>query len=300
MSLADTLNSLEYRTPPGYVDVPYAYVYDATALGDGTNQSYLALNLDGDSDFILRQISGASLCAASFRPYYSGRRYMFQNLIRSVANWPVLPEALYGRDSQILFDLGTVTRAFNVGAGGEPNIYTSFLAFQGVRRYKQEAFPLYRTKYDYREIPRNYSIVIKPGSHWTNATDGVPNYPQTFSIPMLEGDFELLSTGVTDLQTFAPPTLNAFQMRLYDAQGWFRFSDAGFNLFCFNSTAPQVTAVPAVNNWYQPQYPTPSTVYPNNGVIKFEITSLLPFAQANNLYQIDFYGIHRQRNGTHE
>jgi hypothetical protein len=309
MSLAETLKTLKYQVPKGKIDIPYTYVYDATALTDGvtyaantsgvtTNlQGGLTLQLDSDSDFILRRICGASLCSGTFRPYYATRMLMFQNLVRSVANWPVLPEVLYPANSQILFDLGVVNRAFNV-ANAEPRIYTSYLAFQGVRRYDVSKFPVYRTPYNYRELPRNYTYVLRPGSGWTDAVNGIKSAPITISVPLLEGDFELLSIGVVDLQTFAPPTINAFQLRLYDGTGYNKLSDPGLNLFYFNTLAPQVAATPAVNAWYRPIYPTPSVVYPENGGIKFEIQSLLPFANAANAYQINFYGIQRQRNST--
>lgn len=297
MSLKDTLESLQYQTPPGKVDVPYAYVFDASGLTDGTSYQYLQKQIDNDSDFILRGISGTSLVAGTFRPYYYSRTEMFNALVRTVANWPVLPEAFYPRNSQILFDLGVVARAFNV-ANAEPHIYTSFIAFQGVRRYEAANFPIYRTPYDYREIPRHYQIVVQPGSAWTDAAAGIPTYPRTFQVPMLEGDFELMSIGVMDLTTMLPPVANPFWMRLYDAGGWFRFSDPGFNCFYWSATAPQVNASPAVNKWYRPNYPAPSTVYPEDGGIKFELQSLLPFASRNNAYQISFYGIHRQRNGA--
>jgi len=297
MSLANTLDSLVYRTPPGKVDVPYAYIFDATGLTDGTSYNTLSLPIDNDSDFILRNISGASLVAASFRPYYASRLQMFQNLVRSVANWPVLPEAFYPRNSQILFDLGPVARAFNV-SGGEPNIYTSYLAFQGVRRYDVNQFPQYNTPYDYRELPRNYTFILRPGAGWTDAVNGIKTAPIQSNQPLLEGDFELMGIGVVDLTTYLPPTFNAFQLRLYDGTGLNRMSDPGFNLFYWSQLAPQVEAAPAANAWYRPFYPAPTLVYPEAGGIKFEIQSALPFADAANAYQLNFYGVHRQRNAV--
>lgn len=297
MSLASTLKALRYKTPPGKVDIPYAYVFDASVLTDGQVYNYLQQYIDSDSEFILRNISGMSLVAASFRPYYQSRMLMFQSLVKSVANWPVMPEALYPRGGQILFDLGVVTRAFN-SSGGEPHIYTSNIAFQGVRRYNASEFPVYKTPYDYRELPRHYTFDLVPGSHWTDAGSGLATPSKTFNIPLLDGDFELLSIGVVDHATNAAPTANVFTLRLYDAQGWYRFSDIGFNLNYWNAIGPQVIAAPAVNAYYRPSYPTPSTVYPEAGGIKFEITSLLPFALRNNAYQLNFYGIQRQRNGA--
>jgi hypothetical protein len=297
-SFASTLETLEYQTPAGKVDVPYAYIFDATGLTDGKSYNYLSVQIDSDSDFILRNISGASLCAGSFRPYYASRTQMFQNLINAVANWPVLPEVTYPSNSQIFFDLGNVSRAFNV-ANAEPEIFTSFLAFQGVRRYSASKFPMYQTTYNYRELPRSYIMNIAPGSAWTDATHGVKTGSMTYNIPLMDGDFQVCSIGLSLISPLnGTAFVNPLQLRLYDGTGWNRVSDAGFNAAYWNAVGPQVEAAPAVNAWYLPAYPAPSLVYPEAGGIKFEIQSLLPFADRAYVYQITFYGIQRQRNAT--
>ena len=71
-----------YVTPPGYVDFPFAYVYDGTALTDGATYNQVTKQLPGDSDFILRRIVGVpNVVAASS----AGGRFNFKNASGSYA-----------------------------------------------------------------------------------------------------------------------------------------------------------------------------------------------------------------------
>jgi hypothetical protein len=282
-TLQDTLQSLIYQVPNGKVDVAYAYVFDATKLTDGISYNKLGMLLDPDSDFILRRIVGGKLVAGKLRTYYASQRFMQQNLFNTVANWPVLPETLYQAGSQIPFDLGTVARAFTADT---VNIYLSYLAFFGVRRFDINAFPVYRTPYQYKLIHKEYEFALNMNyAHWTGAGNGVPTAPVQYIQPITEGDFELCQIRVTKYANGARVATNDFQMSLYDGRGQYRLSNIPLNLNFFDANAPAPL--------YQPCYPAESQVYPVNGAIKFEITSMLPFGTAGQ-YVIQFVGMERR------
>ena len=54
-----------YRTPPGTLDAPFVYVYDASALTDGQTYQDVAKSIQGDSDFVLRVIRGLDTVLAA-------------------------------------------------------------------------------------------------------------------------------------------------------------------------------------------------------------------------------------------
>ncbi len=282
-TLSDTIKSLQYQIPNGKVDVPYAYVYDATALTDGISYNKLGMLLDPDSDFILRRIAGAQLVAGKLRTYYPSQRFMQQSLVNTKANWPVMPEVLYGAGSQIPFDLGTVARAFTADTR---NIYLSYLAFFGVRRFNTNAFPVYRTPYQYKELHKEYEFQLNMNyAHWTGANNGVLTLPVQYNQIITEGDFELCQIRVTQYANGARVVTNDFQISLYDPRGQFRLSSLPLNLNYWDANAPAA--------YYQPCYPAESQVYPINGSIKFEITSMLPFGSTGQ-YVIQFIGMERR------
>jgi len=279
----DTLDSLIYQVPNGKVDVPYAYVFDATGLTDGLSYNKLGMLLDPDSDFILRQVVGAQLVAGQFRLYYPSQRFMQQSLCTTFANWPVLPEVLYGAGSQILFDLGTVARAFTADTR---NIYLSYLAFFGVRRFNTNAFPIYRTPYKYQLVHKEYEYNLNMNyAHWTGANNGVQTAPVTYVQQITEGDFELCQIRVAKFANGVRVATNEFQMSLYDPRGQFKLSSLPLNVSYFDANAPAA--------YYQPCYPAESLVYPVNGAIKFDITSMLPFGSVGQ-YVIQFVGMERR------
>lgn len=300
-TLQETVRSLAYRTPAGFADVPYCYLYDASALADGSNNKNLSLIVDQDTDFVLRRIVGANLCVnsnatGSFQVFDKSRLQFFQSAIRPGSmpaslgggvsgSWPVMPERLYPASSQIGFDLNGVLRNFTAD---NPNIFNSQLGFWGVRRFNKQALYVHNTDYAYHELPHTYQsgLFINWG-HWTDASGaGIANNPRKFFIQVLETDFELCSIGVT-YANGQPVTANDFQITLYMPDGFTRLSSAPMNLPFWNYNAPIA--------YGNPVYPVPSIVYPTKGLIQFEITSMLPVGTAES-YMLHFTGIWRARN----
>jgi hypothetical protein len=283
-TMQDTLDSLVYQTPNGKVDVPYVYVYDGSVLTNGAAYNKLGLLLDPDSDFILRRVASANQVAASFRLYYPSQRYVMDKLVNAKQNWPVLPEILYGAGSQIPFDLGVVAKS--VVADTVP-IPTSFIYFCGVRRFNTNAFPIYRTPYNYREVHKEYEFALNLNySHWTGASNGVATMPVQYLQQITEGDFELCQIRVTQYATGARLTNDSnFAISLFDPRGQFRLMSAPVLQAAIDANSPAA--------YYQPCFPVPSMVYPVNGAIKFEIQSMLPFGSTGQ-YVIQFVGIERR------
>ena len=147
-----------YQTPQGYVDFPFAYVYDGTGLTDGQTYFNVTKQLQGDSEFILRRIVGVPTVVASAA---AGGRFNYKNSSGSYTAgnpgtgiafkdvWPVVPEKRYAANRQIVFDLFDVARNFNV-CGGTP-IYNSYIAFMGVKRFNtNQGYPKNVTAYRFR------------------------------------------------------------------------------------------------------------------------------------------------------
>lgn len=288
-----------YRTPEGKVDFPFAYVFDATGLTDGLAQlQNLSVQFQGDSEFVLRRISGVNLCVNTAA---NGGRFNYRNASGSYANgnpssgivmppnWPVVPEKLYpAHGAALMFDLYQTLRNFSV-CGGTP-IYDSYIAFFGVKRFSGEP---YQTPYRYWEQKYTYSFdLVINWPHFSAGTTVAP--PRRFFILMDRYDFELMRLSVTNntagAQAGAPAALvtNDFQIMAYDAN-MRQFSSLPLNVQFVNSGRPTAATAPQ----YQPAL-APSVVYPVGSAITFDITSMLcnPVA-APQTYNIAFEGIWR-------
>lgn len=289
---------MSYKTPEGKVDVPYAYVFDASGLTDGHDYKNLAVVIDHDSQFVLRRVAGLNLVVNSnatgkFRCHQQNQLQMQQSPIKpgllldgaTVSGClPILPEAIYQPNSSIPFELYNVLRNFTADT---VDIYNSFLAFCGVRRYDIGGIYVHKTPYPYRELPYTYTYALNLNwAHWTGAANGVPTNPRVFTIPIYEDDFELSAIGVT-YSDGSLVTTNDFQMSLYDASKSQIFSSLPLNLPYLNWNAPA--------QYGRPVYPVPPIVYPIRGIIQFAITSMLPFGTSNT-YTIHFMGIKRREN----
>lgn len=284
-----------YRTPEGKVDVPYAYVYDAKDLTDGQNYQRLAINLDHNSEFILRRVVGANLCVNSnatgkFLGRYFDASQFSQAAIRPgllldgttrSGFIPILPEAVYPKGGQLSFDLLGLLRN---STADTPTIYNSQIAFCGMRRFDEGNFFFYKTPYEYRENPYVYTYDLNlTWAHWTDGVNGVPTNPRTFGVKVLEHDFELCAIGVVQ-RSGALVTTNDFQISLWDASKSQQFSSAPMNIPFVNYNAPA--------QYGRPVFPVPPIVYPIKGQIFFDIVSMLPFGSTGN-YRIHFMGIRR-------
>jgi hypothetical protein len=271
-----------YRSPEGTLDIPFVYVFDSSAIADATAQiQNLAVQLQGDSQFVLRRIAGVNLCVDTAA---NGGKFNYRNPSGSYAsgnpssgiivgqNWPIVPEKVYTENNAgIFFDLYQTLRSFNV-CGGTP-IFTSQIAFFGVKRFSKGAgYPTRKTPYTYRECKYGYGFSLTVNwNHFSSGTIIAP--PQTFQVVMDRYDFELQRIAITNTTTNASGVggliTDDFQMMLYDSN-LHQFSSLPLNQGFLNSARP----TPATSHRYQPAL-APTLVYPVGSSIKFDITSML-------------------------
>ena len=284
-----------YITPPGYRDFPFAYVYDATALTDGTTYMDIQIPTQGDSDFILRHIAGVSNCVDTFanggRWNFKGhaRQYAIGNQstgIQSYKNWPVVPEKLFKYNESLWIDLYTVKRAVNA-CGGTPIPY-SYIAFFGVKRFTDsQGYRTQTTNYPYKEKLQRYEYTLT--IDWAHfATGTTPAPPHTIVQVMDNFDFELLRMTVAQPGQTGTLTSQDFAMTLYDANNH-QLSNNPIPQGYWNAGKPTPSTQPP----YQGIMPVPSLVYPAGSSIRFDITSLLCSTSVPQTYNISFEGLWR-------
>jgi hypothetical protein len=142
--------SLLYQPPPGYYDLPMIWIYDGSALTDGTvalpNQQVPIFA--GFGDFVLRRIVGLNNVLSKNTPNGQFQvRDAVGRYIQSVpqnigsggpgqiavssADIAVIPELLYRENRQIYFDLYNILRAVDYGGVSH---FGAQIGFQGVRR----------------------------------------------------------------------------------------------------------------------------------------------------------------------
>jgi len=287
-----------YITPPGYRDFPFAYVYDATGLSDGTTYQDIQVPLQGDSDFILRHIAGVSNCvdtsANGGRWNYKGhsRQYAIGNQstgICAIPNWPVVPEKLFKYNEAIWIDLYNVLRATNACAGPAQPVPYSYIGFFGVKRFNDnQGYRTQATPYKYREMPQRYEFVltIAKAAYVGNTTS--PNPPQRFIQQMDNYDFELLRMSVAQEGSTGTLLTQDFSMTLYDAN-MHQLSNLPLPQGYWNAGKPAPSTQPP----YQACFPVPSIVYPAGAAITIDVTSLLCPAVVPQTYNISFEGLWR-------
>jgi len=291
-----------YYTPSGCVDLPFIYVFDASALTDGSTPAPLikSITSDSDADFVLRAILGVPNCinpaGGGFLLYnYSGSQ-AFDSAYSPFANhYAVVPEKLYPRFNAIKFQLQNVLRANTacVVGGVSLPIYYSQIAFQGVKRYNT-TLPNYRpgspalpppyNPDDYVLRPYTYNHKLNLNwSAWTAA--GLPQLAQTFTIEIQDYDFELHCINVTNTVTGAPLTAELFQIQMYDATAKRALSTQPVNISYLNAN----------RNAFTPVFPVPPIVFPVWTQIRFDISSLVCNNDPNLPYtlQISFIGVNR-------
>lgn len=283
-----------YVTPKGKYDFPFAYVYDATSLTDGSDYQDIQIPMQGDSDFILRHIAGVNLCVDTPA---NGGRFNYKNPSRQYAvgnpstgivfpkNWPVLPEKLYKFNEAIWIDLYNVLRN---NTPCDTPIYHSFIAFFGVKRFEVGAnYTPSKTPYKYKEMPQRYEFTLTVD--WNHyAVGSTPQQPHRFIQQMDNYDFELLRITVARPGETGTILDDDFSMTLYD-QSMHQTSNLPLNQSFFNAGKP----TPATQPPYQACFPVPSMVYPAGSAITFDVTSMLCDASARPQYAISFEGIWR-------
>lgn len=289
-----------YYTPAGCYDLPFVYVYDASQLSltNGTNVLNQSINIDYDSDFILRAILGANnivdSAAGGIRLYNYTESAAMDGFVSPFSNqYAIAPEKPYPRSSRIKFDLQSVNQAVIACA---TNINLAQLAFQGVKRYRpgesgyasgNPALPVIADPSKYILKPYTYPFQLNLNwFHWTNAAAGIPDIPRRFSIDIQDYDFELHYITVTNLVTGARLTTDLFSMLLYDPSGFRPLATAPLPQSYWNNNR---------NEYGNPVFPVPPLVYPVWQRLAFDITSNVCNTDASAPYgfQICFCGCRR-------
>jgi hypothetical protein len=267
-----------YRTPAGYVDWPFAYMFDGSGLTDATSPQNLAVRINYPGDFFLRRIAGLSTLAAQIQLFNASSSRAQSALMTVGDNYTVLPEKLYPFGSQIAFNLGTVLRANN--ACGLGAIYTSFLMFQGVRRQTATGTKKYC---NYKPHSFRYNFALAVDWRHYDAGGGVLA-PRRFVQQILNYDFELQAISVAFASGAAAST-DFFQILLYDAGGT-QLSSLPLNPRFLNLAGTRT---------FGSVFPVPSVIYPIGSFLQFDITSLIcntDGAFPKN-YEITFHGMER-------
>lgn len=299
-----------YRTPPGSVDAPFVYVYDAKSLTDGTSYNSVAKDIQGDSDFVLRAIRGVPTCMAAApnglfsyknpNGTYCDAQYAFGGVaaVRGIVmpnNWPVVPEKIYRANTAIQFDLTDVLRAGTPCVSGGGTIYWSQIAFCGVKRFPvQQGYALGRTGYAYRPLRYSYNLSLNVNwGYWAAAASTQQAPAQRFTIGMEQYDFELMRIKICPASGAAGAlTTPDFQVVIYDAN-MHQLSDHPVNQSYVNAgkVAPNQAAP------YQAVFPIPTLVYPQASNITLDVYSLLCNADARLpagvKYSLMFEGVWR-------
>lgn len=290
-----------YLTPEGKQDTPFCYVFDASGITNGLAQlQNLSVQLQGDSEFVLRHIAGVNLCVAAG----STGRFNFRNASGSYANgnpstgvifppnFPVVPEKLYPQaGGAILFDLYNTSKHVVDACSGNP-VSDAQIAFFGVKRFGYQAgYPTQKTPYRFRPCKYTYGYDLTLNwNHFALSTNVAP--PRRFTVELDRYDFELLRISITKTTAGSQGTgalaTNDFQIMLYDSNQHQLFSSA-VNQSFINSGRPTPATAPA----YQPAL-APSLVYPVGSAITFDISSMgCNLVNVPQTYNIAFEGIWR-------
>lgn len=286
------MKEIPYKTPEGFVDDPFIYVFDGAGLTDGVNALNLAQPILLRDDFILRRIVGVRGLTTTGFLYRSptGSERSSAPFVPG-NNYGVAPELLYPGESQIGFDLITVARAA-IACGADPILAAARIGFQGVRRRRALAsFAVghFESAYRYYEIPFSYSFPLSVDwFHYVVApnTESV----RSFGLLISNYDFELQTIRVTRTNGVAAgtvPTTEEFSAAFYDASGYNRLSSGMLPLSWWNQRR-------AAN--FNSVFPVPSMVYPVGTEIRFDIQSNICNTDPDfpRTYQIDFQGVARK------
>lgn len=261
-----------YQTPEGFIDVPFVYVFDGRELTDGTDPENLAVALQ-DNDFFLRSVAGMDTVAGTWLYEDASQREAMSALIATTPRYTVVPEKVYPGQGQIRFRLGTVAKAANVSGN-----FVSFIGFQGVRRAPKDNAPylLHETPYDYWEKDYAYRLSMDLDFY----ADGGSGSRQ-FEVDVQNYDFELNAVYVRRTDTDAALGADTFLVVMYDASGYYKLSNRAFPVRWLNYSQG--------SNYFS-VFPVPPIVYPNTGVIRFDVETLLDQADGPHTYEFVFKG----------
>jgi hypothetical protein len=270
-----------YRPPDGFLDIPFVYAFDARGLVDGNNYQNLSLALE-DNDFFLRSIVGVAQCVAPTGTwlYFNESRSEAQSSpIRRTTRYTIAPEKWFPGLGQIRFDLNDVLRSTNVDGNLQ-----SFIGFQGIRRSPVETTTFYKRETPYPYYEKWYSYQLQVDVDFF-ADQGAA--PKRFEIDVDNNDFELQTISVSHLvgTEFVPLTnSDPFLIQLYDASGYYRLSSLPIPVRWLNYFQ---------GGGFYSAFPCPTLVYPLEGLIRFDLTSLLDSGGGSQTFRFDFNGIRR-------
>jgi len=155
-----------YSPPPGFYDLPFTWVYDASQLTNGIAYPNQYVYLQGGyGDFILRRVVGlsrilvnpAGAVPSTYQIQDNGGSYIesLPVFAGTADDLAIVPELRYQETGAIKFDLGE----FFAGAGTSANpTSTAMVAFQGVRRMRGNP-PRNPT---YRATPKSFTWIMPP------------------------------------------------------------------------------------------------------------------------------------------
>jgi hypothetical protein len=277
-----------YRTPEGYRDIPFTYVFNGNSLTDGQSPTGLTVAMDGDP-FILRRVAGANNVAGFFQYYNSNLSQVFCDPVVSndrTVQWGVIPEKPYPHNGQIRMDFGTVLRRAVPGGG-----LVAYVAFSGVKRViGKPAWPTV-ANYPYRLEPFIYTIQI-PVITWTNQSSGVK-----FQLDLRQGSYDFELYRVTQVETAAAgivaagqPVTGLLAYQFYDQNGYTMLSNAPIpDVLCIDTAFSDPTTFPRHNPGI---FPVPAIVFPVGGQILFDAYALNPAGVADSV-EVAFHGANR-------
>ena len=285
----------DYQPPGAAVDFPFIYLYDASGLTDGLNYHDIVLQLQGDSDFVLRAIRGVPNCVTvppagrfNFRnPTQSYPNSVPSSGIVPAVNEPVLPEKVWPIGSYIYFDLYSVLRSFT--ACGPTPIYRSQIAWCGVKRFAPGMQPdqPHTTARTFRRKPQTFVFPLTVSWAHFDATGAVASVRQFYQT-VENYDFELLAIRVSQPSALFPLATPDFSITLYDAHKQ-ATSNQPVPIWYLNSAR----ATPQTTSPYRVSFPCPPLIYPVNSQILFDVQSNLCAASVPQNYSIDFIGAWR-------
>lgn len=237
-------------------DTPYIYSYDGSGLTDGNTYRRLAIQLRDDRPFEMRRIEGLSSLASSLQLYYPGRSAspVFSSFQKLGAEYLLSPPMTYRPQQAIEFDLGVVARQ-NVACA--TTIYTSRLAFQGVRKQGVDLLPR-------GQVARPYILRFPLTVDWFRYLSvGGPLSPvRYFTIDIETWDFELQRVRIRRADTGAATTTD-LALQLFDSTGE-ELSNRPVLARTINN------AISPAAGWF-----TPGVLYPTRRFLRFGVESML-------------------------
>ena len=183
---------MSYTPPQGYYDLPFTWVYDASGLTDGASYPNQYVYLQGGyGDFVLRRLVGIDrvLNPATglfqIRDRFNAPTVSALVQSQNVTDQAILPELFYPETGAIKFDLYNILRETDQTQVNP--IYSSQLAFQGVRRMK--GTNPFAANYKYKPKPFWYQIntTLPPAQN----ADGTPTGRLTVYQKINDYPFEL-------------------------------------------------------------------------------------------------------------